>query len=56
MVVSDVGWTLWAAIQTAISRIDFDFQEYGMNRWARAEAKMDSPDFPGWLEAARRSA
>ena len=25
MIVSDVGWTLWAAIQTAISRIAFDF-------------------------------
>jgi thiamine kinase-like enzyme len=51
MIVSDVGWTLWAAIQTAISRIAFDFEAYGAARWARAEAAMDSPDFPRWLEA-----
>jgi thiamine kinase-like enzyme len=53
MVVSDVGWTLWAVIQTAISRIAFDFAAYGAARWRRAEAAMDSPDFPDWLEAAR---
>ena len=54
MVVSDVGWTLWAAIQTAISRIDFDFSAYGTGRWLRAQAVMDSPDFPRWLEEVRR--
>ena len=54
MIVSDVGWALWAAIQTAISRIAFDFAAYGANRWTRAETAMDSPDFPRWLEAVRR--
>ena len=54
MIVSDVGWTLWAAIQTAISRIAFDFSAYGAARWARAEAAMDSPDFPGWIDAVAR--
>jgi thiamine kinase-like enzyme len=53
MILSDVGWALWAAIQTAISRIAFDFSAYGAARWARAEAGMDSPDFPRWLEAVR---
>src|SRR5262249_17841122 len=42
MIVSDVGWALWAAIQTAISRIAFDFAGYGAARWARAEAAMDA--------------
>jgi thiamine kinase-like enzyme len=51
MITSDVGWALWAAIQTAISRIAFDFAAYGAARWRRAEAAMDSPEFPGWLEA-----
>lgn len=50
MIVSDIGWALWAAIQTAISRIAFDFEAYGAARWARAEAAIDSPDFPGWLQ------
>jgi thiamine kinase-like enzyme len=54
MIVSDVGWTLWAAIQTAISRIAFDFSAYGAARWTRAEAAMDSPDFPRWIDAVAR--
>ena len=36
MVVADVGWTLWAAIQATISRIEFDFPAYGRDRWLRA--------------------
>jgi thiamine kinase-like enzyme len=51
MIVSDVGWTLWAGIQTAISRIEFDFAAYGAARWRRAEAAMDSSDFPRRLVA-----
>ena len=54
MIGSDVGWTLWAAIQTAISRIAFDFAAYGAARWRRAEAAMDSPDFASDLAAIRR--
>jgi len=54
MIVSDVGWTLWAAIQTAISRIAFDFAAYGAARWTRAEAAMDAPDFANDLAAIRR--
>jgi thiamine kinase-like enzyme len=54
MIVSDVGWALWAAIQTAISRIAFDFEAYGAARWSRAEAAMDAPDFPRWLDAVVR--
>ena len=54
-IVSDVGWALWAAIQTAISRIAFDFAAYGAARWARAETAMDSLDFPGWIETVATS-
>ena len=54
MITSDLGWALWAAIQTAISRIAFDFEAYGAARWRRAEAAMDSADFPRWLEAATK--
>jgi hypothetical protein len=56
MIVSDVGWALWAAIQRGISRIAFDFEAYGAARWARAETAMDGPAFPGWLEAVTRPA
>ena len=50
MIMSDVGWGLWAAIQTSISSIDYDFWGWATERWSRAEAKLDSPEFPGWLE------
>ena len=36
MIMSDVGWTLWAAIQAAISSIDYDFLGWAEERWARA--------------------
>jgi thiamine kinase-like enzyme len=55
MIMSDVGWTLWAAIQAKISKIEFDFWGWAVERWGRAEAKMDSPEFPGWLREVRAS-
>lgn len=52
MIVSDFGWALWAAIQTRISQIDFDFWEYGTNRWRRAQAKLEGREFADWLRDA----
>lgn len=51
MIMSDVGWTLWAAIQAAISTIDYDFHGWAEERWARAQAAIDGPDFEAWLSA-----
>ncbi|MEO8468167.1 MAG: choline kinase family protein [Chloroflexota bacterium] len=51
MIMSDVGWCLWAAIQARISPIDFDFWGWAVDRWARAEAMIDGPEFEGWLAA-----
>jgi thiamine kinase-like enzyme len=51
MIMSDVGWTLWAAIQARISPIDFDFWGWAIERWDRAEAKLRGPEFEGWLRA-----
>jgi thiamine kinase-like enzyme len=50
MIMSDIGWTLWAAIQARISTIDYDFTGWAEERWARAEAALDGPDFRSWLE------
>ena len=52
MIMSDVGWTLWAAIQARISPIEFDFWGWAIQRWARAEAMIDGPNFTGWLAVA----
>jgi len=50
--MSDVGWTLWGAIQAKISTIDFDFTDYYTSRWKRAVTVMDSDPFAGWLKEA----
>ena len=49
MIMSDVGWTLWAAIQAAISTIDYDFFGWAEERWTRAATALDGPDFDDWL-------
>ena len=49
MIMSDVGWTLWAAIQARISTIDYDFTGWAEERWARTVANLDGPDFERWL-------
>lgn len=55
MIMSDVGWTLWAAIQAKISTIEFDFWGWAVERWSRAEAKLDSVEFPGWLRDVQQT-
>jgi thiamine kinase-like enzyme len=52
--MSDVGWTLWGAIQSRISTLDFDFEDYYATRWNRALAVMDSDRLQGWLRQAQR--
>lgn len=54
MIMSDVGWGLWAAIQAKISTIDFDFWGWAIERWDRAVAKMDSAEFEGWLKDVQK--
>jgi len=53
--MSDVGWTLWGAIQARISAIDYDFKSYYTGRWERAVAVLDSDRLRGWLDAARET-
>ena len=50
MIMSDVGWGLWAAIQANISTIEFDFWGWALERWGRAEEKMDSKEFSVWMK------
>jgi thiamine kinase-like enzyme len=53
MIMSDVGWTLWAAIQAAISPIDYDFWAWAEERWARASSTIEGLDLEHWMEAAK---
>jgi thiamine kinase-like enzyme len=50
--MSDVGWTLWGAIQAKISTVEFDFAAYYMGRWERALEVMGSARCAVWLEEA----
>jgi thiamine kinase-like enzyme len=50
--MSDVGWTLWGAIQAKISAVEFDFHAYYTGRWERAVEVLRSDRFHRWLEEA----
>jgi thiamine kinase-like enzyme len=54
-VMSNYGWTLWASIQDGVSAIDFDFWSWGLEKYHRAVAEFESPDFEQLLDEARRS-
>jgi thiamine kinase-like enzyme len=43
--MSQYGWTLWASIQVGVSELDFDFWEWGMEKYDRAVAMFDSHEF-----------
>jgi thiamine kinase-like enzyme len=52
--MSKYGWTLWASIQDGVSDIDFDFWTWGMEKYERAVAEFDGPDFDRLLEEVVR--
>jgi thiamine kinase-like enzyme len=52
--MSKYGWTLWASIQHGVSEIDFDFWSWGMEKYERAVAEFDGPEFERLLEDVRR--
>jgi thiamine kinase-like enzyme len=52
--MSKYGWTLWASIQDGVSDIDFDFWEWGMEKYERAVAEFDGPDFEDLLDEVVR--
>ena len=53
--MSDVGWTLWGAIQAKISTVEFDFRGYYTGRWERALEVLRSEPVGDWLEQAAGS-
>jgi thiamine kinase-like enzyme len=48
------GWTLWGAIQAAVSPIDFDFWAWGAERYEAAAAAFTGPDFGRLLDDVQR--
>ena len=51
-IVSGVWWDVWAMIQHTVSKIDFDYMEWAMERVGRAERGFADPDYPDWLAGA----
>jgi len=49
------GWTLWASIQDAVSDVDFDFWEWGMEKYARACAEFRDPGIEQLITTIRES-
>jgi thiamine kinase-like enzyme len=52
--MSKYGWTLWASIQDGVSDIDFDFWGWGVEKYERAVAEFEGPDFERLLEDVTR--
>lgn len=52
--MSKYGWTLWASIQRSISTFDFDFWQWGMEKYERAQSDFESPRFNEMLELVTR--
>ncbi len=48
------GWTLWGAIQAAVSPIDFDFWSWAMERFDGAMSGFSAPGFGRLLEEVQR--
>src|SRR5690348_7477011 len=50
--MSDIGWTLWGAIQNKISTVEYDFEGYYQHRWERALGVLRSDQLRSWLAQA----
>jgi thiamine kinase-like enzyme len=52
--VSAYGWALWGAIQASASKIDFDFDSWGLERFEKAARGFTSDRFETLLEDVTR--
>ena len=49
------GWTLWASIQDSVSDVDFDFWDWGMEKYVRARAEFRSDELVRLISTIRES-
>jgi thiamine kinase-like enzyme len=50
--MSKYGWMLWAAIRDGAAPLGFDFWTWGLEKYERAVAEFDGPDFETLLDRA----
>ena len=48
--IVDLRWSLWAMIQCKVSKLEFAFYDYGLDRVARFCGNAAHPDFESWLK------
>ena len=53
--MSKYGWTLWASIQDAVAEIDFDYWEWGTEKYDRAVEELTGPSFETLLAEVQRA-
>ncbi|MFN2562110.1 MAG: phosphotransferase [Jatrophihabitans sp.] len=53
--MANYGWTLWASIQSSVSDVDFDFWEWGLEKYARARSEFQSAEFDDLISTIRES-
>ncbi len=53
--MSQYGWTLWASIQDGTSSLDFDFWEWGLEKYERAEETFGGPELERLLVDVTRA-
>jgi aminoglycoside phosphotransferase (APT) family kinase protein len=51
--MSDFREAMWGAVQTAVSELDFPFDDYAQMHFARLATTMADARLSGWLQAAR---
>jgi thiamine kinase-like enzyme len=54
-VMSDLREAMWAVLQGALSPLDFDFDAYAAEHFARVQAQAARPELGTWLAAARHT-
>jgi thiamine kinase-like enzyme len=52
--VARYGWTLWGAIQSATSQLDFDFWSWAMEKYEAASAGLTGPGFARLLDEVQQ--
>ena len=52
--MSKYGWTLWGSIQHGVSELDFDFWSWALEKYDRAVAEFEGPEFGQLLADVQR--
>jgi thiamine kinase-like enzyme len=51
--MSNFREAMWGVVQSGVSELDFDFDEYATRHFARVQEALRDPRFEDWLEKAR---